>query len=46
MPYSIQKVRGKSCFRVRNTKTKKIYAKCTTLSKAKKQLRLLRTFRN
>ncbi len=46
MPYSIRKSRcrscgEKTCYRVMNTKTKEVRAKCTTLAKAKKQVRLL-----
>jgi hypothetical protein len=41
MPYIIRKVRSKKCYSVKNRKSKKIFAKCTSLKKAKKQLRLL-----
>ena len=41
MPYSIRKVRGKSCYRVINRNTKKKFSKCTTKSRAKSQVRLL-----
>ena len=41
MPYSVRKVRGKSCYRVTNKKTKRVYSKCTSLENAKKQIRLL-----
>ncbi len=46
MPYKIRKVRGKNCFSVKKpkmkTKTKtRTFAKCTTLKKAKAQIRLL-----
>ncbi len=41
MPYSVRKVRGKSCYRVMNKKTKKVYSKCTSIENAKKQIRLL-----
>lgn len=41
MPYSVKKVRNRSCFRVKNIKTKKVFSKCTTLKRAKKQLNLL-----
>jgi len=41
MPYSIRKVRNKDCFRVRNKKTRRISAFCTTMEKAKKQIRWL-----
>jgi len=42
MPYSLRKVRGKNCFSLRNKYTKRVFAKCSTKSNAKKQLRLLR----
>lgn len=42
MPYSLRKVRGKNCFRIRNKYTKRVFAKCSTKTNAKKQLRLLR----
>ena len=48
MPYEIRKVRGKRCYSVKKktktktkTKTKRVFAKCTTLKKAKTQVRLL-----
>jgi hypothetical protein len=41
MPYTIRKLPNKSCYRVTNQKTKRVYAKCTTKSRAKKQIRLL-----
>ena len=41
MPYTIRKVRNKSCYKVYNKKTKKIFSKCTTKQKAQKQIRLL-----
>ena len=41
MPYSIRKTK-KGCVQVYNSKTRKIYSKCTTKNKAEKQLRLLR----
>ena len=42
MPYKSRKMRGKSCYRVYNKKSKKVFAKCTTPENAEKQLRLLR----
>jgi hypothetical protein len=50
MPYTIRKIPNKKCYRVskktnnlkHRRKTKKIFSKCTTLEKAKKQMRLLR----
>lgn len=41
MPYTIRKVTKKDCYKVMNRKTKRVFAKCTTKEKAKKQLRLL-----
>jgi len=41
MPYLLRKVRNKHCYRVSNKVSKHIFSKCTTLKKAKKQLRLL-----
>ena len=46
MPYATRKVRGKDCFKVYNTKTKRVYSKCTTKEKANKQIRLLRAIEN
>lgn len=42
MPYSIRKVSKKSCYRIKNKYTKRVFAKCATKENAKKQLRLLR----
>lgn len=42
MPYILQKVKGKKCWRVKNKYTKKVFAKCSSLKNAKSQLRLLR----
>lgn len=41
MPYKIRKVRNKNCYSVKNLHTNKRVAKCTTLIKAKTQMRLL-----
>ena len=41
MPYTLRKVNKKPCYRLKNRKTKHIFAKCSSLEKAKKQLRLL-----
>lgn len=41
MPYSIKKVPNKSCYKVYNKKTKRVSAKCTSKSRAQKQVRLL-----
>ena len=46
MPYSLRKVRNKSCYRVYKPKSKtgsrKVFSKCSTRKNAVKQLRLLR----
>lgn len=42
MPFAIRKVPNKNCYRIRNTETGRIYAKCSTLENANAQLRLLR----
>jgi hypothetical protein len=42
MPYTLRKMPGKSCYRVRNRKTKRIFSKCTSKTRAKKQMNLLR----
>ena len=43
MPFKTRKVRGKNCYTVYKAKGKrKVYSKCTTKTKAQKQLRLLR----
>jgi hypothetical protein len=41
MPYSSRKTK-KGCIQVYNTKTRKVFSKCTSQKKAEKQLRLLR----
>ena len=41
MPYILRKVRNKHCYRVSNKVSKHVFSKCTTMKKAKKQLRLL-----
>lgn len=41
MPYSLRKVPRRNCYRVTNTKTNKVRAKCTSKAKAKKQMRLM-----
>jgi hypothetical protein len=46
MPYSLRKVSGKNCYRVSNKKNKKVFSKCTSRNKAKRQLRLLRAIQN
>ena len=42
MPYTIRKLPHKSCYRITNTKTKKVFARCSTKKNAESQLRLLR----
>lgn len=44
MPYTMRKVRNKSCYRVVNSKTGRVKARCSTKVNALKQLRLLRAF--
>jgi len=52
MPYQLRKVKGKDCYSVKskkiaNTKTKRrVYSKCTTKEKAKRQIRLLNALEN
>ena len=46
MPYTIRKVPRKKCYRVKNMKTRRVHAKCTSKSKAKKEVRLLRAIDN
>ena len=50
MPYKIRKVRGKHCYSVKKPKSKtqaksktksRTFARCTTMKKAKAQIRLL-----
>jgi len=43
MPFSMRKVRNKSCYKVYKTKgTKRVFSKCASKKNAEKQLRLLR----
>jgi hypothetical protein len=42
MPYTFRKMPNKKCYRVYNKDTKRVFAKCTSKMRAKKQLRLLR----
>lgn len=52
MPYYTRKVRNKNCYRVSrkmNKKTKakrRVFSKCTTRAKAKKQIKLLHAIEN
>jgi hypothetical protein len=41
MPYKISKSEKKNCYRVINKITGKVHAKCTTLEKAKAQVRYM-----
>ncbi len=43
MPYTLRKMPKKKCYRVYNRDTKRIFSKCTSKTRAKKQLRLLRS---
>ena len=45
MPYSMRKVPKKNCYRVSNTRTKKIMSRCTSKVNAKKQMKLLRAIK-
>jgi hypothetical protein len=42
MPFGIRKHTRKHCYTVYNIKSRKIHAKCTSKSRAEKQLKLLR----
>lgn len=42
MPYTLRKVRGKSCFKLYNRKSKRVFSKCASKKNVTKQLRLLR----
>ena len=46
MQYKTRKVRGKNCYKVYKPKDGKVFAKCTTKYKAKRQIRLLRAIQN
>ncbi len=41
MPYTLRKMPKKKCYRVYNKETKKVFSKCTSKLRAKKQIRLL-----
>lgn len=41
MPYAIRKIKNKNEYSVKNTKTGVVHAKASTLTNAKKQMRLL-----
>ena len=44
MPYTLRKLRNQLFYKVYNPITKRVYAKRTTLAKAKRQLGLLRAY--
>lgn len=46
MPFVVRKVRNQQCWRVKNTNTGKIHAKCTSKAKAEAQLRILQLWMN
>lgn len=46
MPYAIRKMPNKNCYKVFNKNTKRVFAKCSSMENAQKQLRLLRGLQN
>jgi len=43
MPYTLRRSRkSKRCYQVVNTKTRRVFSRCSSKTNAKKQLRLLR----
>ena len=46
MPYATRKVPNRRCFKVYNRKTKRVFAKFTSKSKARRQINLLRALQN
>ena len=46
MPYATRKVPNRRCYKVYNTRTKRVFAKCTSKAKAKRQMNLLRAIEN
>lgn len=42
MPIKVRKVRGKECFQMKDIKSGKVHAKCTTRVKAESQAKLIR----
>jgi hypothetical protein len=46
MPYTLRKVKNKSCYRVVNKTTGKVKARCLTKKNAEKQVRLLHALEN
>ena len=46
MPYTIRKVSKKNCYKVTNSRSKRVMSKCTTRRKAERQKRLLNAILN
>ena len=46
MPYATRKVPNRRCFKVYNRSTKRVFAKCTSKNKARRQINLLRAIEN
>lgn len=46
MPYSVRKVPNRKCYKVFNKSNKRVFSKCTSIKKAKKQMRLLYAIQN
>ena len=46
MPYTIRKVRGRPCYRVKNRRTKRVLSKCTSKKNAKAQIRIIAAIDN
>jgi hypothetical protein len=44
IPYRLRKSRKKPCYRVKNRTTKRVFSKCTTKEKGKRQVGYLTTF--
>ena len=42
MPYNMRKLPNKTCYKVYNKKSRRVYSKCTTRKNAIKQMALLR----
>jgi hypothetical protein len=45
MPYKMRKIINKPCYKVYNTKTKRIFSKCSSFYNAKRQIKLLSAIR-
>ena len=41
MPYKLRKIPNQDCYRVYNRRTKRVFAKCSSLVNARRQMRLL-----